>query len=234
MPEQLYDELSLLVEYKKDVIGNLVWSTDVYDIKTNRRIKFKNQPVALNRKKQFIDTFIYNGERVRVDYLVYFLFNKSLPKEYETIVHLDSNKSNNLIENLSVKCFTKSLKMKKSEKYKQRVLLNKSNELERKMLTSAKKRALEKGIIFDLTLDDILIPEYCPILKIRLEKKGGSPTPNSPSLDRFDPKKGYTKDNVWVISFKANCMKSNASLSDLILFAEWVFTITKEFRDDDC
>lgn len=35
------------------------------------------------------------------------------------------------------------------------------------------------------------------------------------SLDRKDPNKGYTKDNVWVISQIANAMK----------FAKWVLSL---------
>ena len=37
------------------------------------------------------------------------------------------------------------------------------------------------------------------------------------SLDRKDPNKGYTKDNVWVISQIANAMK--------LLFAKWVLSL---------
>jgi len=39
--------------------------------------------------------------------------------------------------------------------------------------------------------------------------------PNSISLDRIVPSKGYTKENVRVISYKANTIKSNANLDDL-------------------
>jgi len=34
-------------------------------------------------------------------------------------------------------------------------------------------------------------------------------------LDRIDNNKGYIKDNVWVISRKANTIKNNASLEEL-------------------
>jgi hypothetical protein len=42
------------------------------------------------------------------------------------------------------------------------------------------------------------------------------------SLDRIVPSKGYTKDNVEVISQLANTMKNNASPELLINFAEEV------------
>jgi hypothetical protein len=47
----------------------------------------------------------------------------------------------------------------------------------------------------------------------------------SPSLDRVDNSKGYTKDNVWVISQLANKMKNNASLDQLRCFASFWLSI---------
>jgi hypothetical protein len=38
---------------------------------------------------------------------------------------------------------------------------------------------------------------------------------SSPSLDRKDPSRGYTPDNVWVISFRANTIKSNRTWEQL-------------------
>jgi len=38
---------------------------------------------------------------------------------------------------------------------------------------------------------------------------------HSPSLDRIDNSKGYTKDNVMVISFRANNIKKDANLQEL-------------------
>jgi hypothetical protein len=44
----------------------------------------------------------------------------------------------------------------------------------------------------------------------------------NPSLDRIDPNKGYTKDNIQIISVRANAMKSNAQIKDLITFAKGI------------
>jgi hypothetical protein len=41
--------------------------------------------------------------------------------------------------------------------------------------------------------------------------------PNSPSLDRIDNTKGYVPGNVWVISWRANDLKRNATLEELKL-----------------
>jgi hypothetical protein len=38
--------------------------------------------------------------------------------------------------------------------------------------------------------------------------------------DRIDSSKGYTKDNVWVISMKANSMKSDSNYEDFKKMAD--------------
>lgn len=97
--------------------------------------------------------------------------------------------------------------------------------LRRELLKQARYRAKKYGIEFNIELDDIQVPEYCPILKIKLYKNDKRyPCNNSPTLDRIDPSKGYTKGNIQVISHKANTMKSSADVNDLISFASWVLT----------
>lgn len=95
---------------------------------------------------------------------------------------------------------------------------------ESKMFQRAKCRAKVKDLEFDLTVKDIIIPKHCPILGIELVCKSGAPggQKNSPALDRKDSKRGYTKDNVQVISHLANMMKSHANEKELIRFANWV------------
>lgn len=89
----------------------------------------------------------------------------------------------------------------------------------RRMLNAAKGRALKKGIQFELQVEDIHIPLSCPILGIPIffNKWTGvsGAKPDSISLDRIDSSKGYTKDNIMIISWKANNLKSNGSITDL-------------------
>jgi len=47
---------------------------------------------------------------------------------------------------------------------------------------------------------------------------------NSPSIDRKDNSKGYTKENVWIISQQANQMKSDATPEQLKKFAKWIIS----------
>lgn len=87
-----------------------------------------------------------------------------------------------------------------------------------------KERAKKQHMIVDVELRDITVSQYCPILGIELHVNKGmvGGRSNSPSIDRKDSTKGYTKENVWVISQLANQMKSNATPDQLVTFARWV------------
>lgn len=87
---------------------------------------------------------------------------------------------------------------------------------------NAKNRAKAKEIEFDLEIEDIEVPEVCPILGIKLVVATGNAKPNSPSLDRVDPNKGYVRGNIQVLSHKANTMKSNATLDELEMLVSWL------------
>jgi hypothetical protein len=87
-----------------------------------------------------------------------------------------------------------------------------------KWITEAKRRAAKKGLYSDLTTNDVVIPDRCPLLDIPLAFGGygsGVHTDNTPSLDRIDNTKGYTKDNVQVISWKANKLKADCDLAEV-------------------
>lgn len=100
---------------------------------------------------------------------------------------------------------------------------NKKNP-ERVMLKSARHRAKRQGVPFDLVLEDLVIPEYCPILGLKLECNAGegSAKQNSPSLDKIIPALGYVRGNIQIISYLANVMKHDATPEQLLDFAKWV------------
>lgn len=70
---------------------------------------------------------------------------------------------------------------------------------------------------FDISPEDIVIPEVCPIFGMPLVTYLGAHRylDNKASLDRIDPNKGYVKGNVWVISWKANRLKSDNTIETL-------------------
>lgn len=86
--------------------------------------------------------------------------------------------------------------------------------------TKVKHRARQVGREFTLTLEDIVIPKKCPVLGIPLEfsiNKGRKAQAafNSPSIDRVDSTKGYVKDNIRIISNRANLLKGTATLHEM-------------------
>lgn len=85
---------------------------------------------------------------------------------------------------------------------------------EKLMLLELRKRARQRGIEFNLEIEDIVIPERCPILGIELVFGKGRVHDASPSMDRIVPSKGYTKGNCFIISSKANRMKQENTIED--------------------
>lgn len=78
-------------------------------------------------------------------------------------------------------------------------------------------RAKKKGIDFNLDVDDIKLPEFCPVLGMRLVIGNGVSArnaPDAPSIDRFDNSLGYVKGNIRVISNRANILKSDATIEE--------------------
>jgi hypothetical protein len=88
------------------------------------------------------------------------------------------------------------------------------------MLKSIKEKAKKRNIPFNLSEEDIVVPEYCPILGVKLEY-GNEDRRTSPSIDRLIPELGYTKGNVAVISAAANSLKSNLTLEQIVRMGDW-------------
>jgi len=97
-----------------------------------------------------------------------------------------------------------------------RTQISKAKHPETQLLSGARMRAKSKGLPFSITKQDIVIPKYCPMLGIKLERGVGVAHGASPTLDKIVPNKGYVKGNVWVISQRANIIKSNATAEEII------------------
>lgn len=109
-------------------------------------------------------------------------------------------------------------------------LHGRSNTVEGRLFSSAKKRAEATGRDFSLKLSDIEIPDICPILGLQLDRSirnscARSPRKNAPSLDRIDSSKGYRADNIQVVSWLANVLKKDGTSLEHLLagkYIEWV------------
>lgn len=89
------------------------------------------------------------------------------------------------------------------------------NDTSAALIKEAKVRAKKYGLPFDLCYGDVQVPDVCPVLGMRLQVNSGKCGPDSPSLDRVVPERGYTKGNVLVVSHRANTIKSDATVSEL-------------------
>lgn len=88
------------------------------------------------------------------------------------------------------------------------------------MWQMAKHRAKRDGVPFEISVEDVVIPERCPMLGIPLFQANGVLHDNSPTLDKKEGAKGYVLGNVRVISCKANRSKSNLTFEEMKLMVQ--------------
>lgn len=86
------------------------------------------------------------------------------------------------------------------------------NNPEAALILNIRNRCKASGVPFNLTKGDIVFPETCPVLGIKIDR---SCKETSPSLDRLDPSLGYVKGNVCMISQRANRLKQDATKEEL-------------------
>lgn len=125
------------------------------------------------------------------------------------------------IYKFKISCATRKWQVKYPEKY---------------ILSRTKSKCKKYNIPFNLELSDIIIPEYCPILGIKLligqESYTKTSKWNTASIDRITPELGYVKGNIQIISMRANLMKTDSTEEDLIKFADWIYKYYKISSSD--
>ena len=110
------------------------------------------------------------------------------------------------------------------------------NHYEWNLWAQTKRRAKREGIYWDLKQEDIVIPLICPFLKCPLTRTQGKGLVwSNASVDRIDNSKGYTKDNIMIISRMANSMKQHATQEQLLQFAFSIIEMHRQnqIQDDD-
>lgn len=88
------------------------------------------------------------------------------------------------------------------------------------LVSKIKDRARIKGLEFDLSWEDVVAPDVCPVLGIPVSKELSKE--HWPTVDRIDNTRGYTRDNIRVISNRANRIKSDASIEELEAIVEYI------------
>lgn len=94
------------------------------------------------------------------------------------------------------------------------------------LINASKQRARLNDREHDINVEDIKaiypVDGRCPIFGIKLEFNEAGFRDNSPSIDRIDSAKGYARDNIQVISWKANRIKGASSLQDLEMMVAYL------------
>ncbi len=107
---------------------------------------------------------------------------------------------------------------------------NRSNRPQ-KLFMAARTRAKRGGLPFSITADDVraVWPQdnCCPIMQIpfQSDRRGEVSKRHGATLDKLDPKLGYVKGNIAVISWQANVIKQDCT--DPAIFrriADWLST----------
>jgi hypothetical protein len=92
------------------------------------------------------------------------------------------------------------------------------------MTNAARQRAERSGAPFDReAVREFLSdpPERCPVFDVPFEV-GGRQSDFSATLDRLVAARGYVAGNLALISNKANCIKNNATASEIRRVADWL------------
>ena len=89
------------------------------------------------------------------------------------------------------------------------------------LLSNAKQRAKKSNIEFTLTKNDINIPDTCPVFGFPLKREERETWMYAPSIDRIDNTKGYIKENIIIVSRRANILKKDATIEELRKLADY-------------
>ncbi len=134
--------------------------------------------------------------------------------------HISKRKTSN---GICIKCSIDIYRTRQREDYS-----NSENTLYTQFKTR-RQAALREGIPFTIEFDDLELPEFCPVFGVKLEYSGskqenGKQTrnPNKASIDKLIPELGYIPGNVFVVSWRANNLKSNMSIDQLEMILKYM------------
>ncbi len=132
-----------------------------------------------------------------------------------------------LIEKWNVNSGTKDICKKCSTKIRQIEKLNRDWKVDAAKLLykNIKSRCKRTGREFSIELEDIIIPEKCPVFGFELKREDKQTWMYAPSVDRIDSSKGYIKGNVTVVSRRANILKRDATVKELELLLNYYKTL---------
>lgn len=188
------------------------YSGNCFSCKEKRKQKVNTDPASKEKYKKYYQN---NKTKILKNQKKYYENNKE-----EILKKNKQNYENNKEHYLE---FKKEYYENNKEHYLNLDKQNRRNNPIKFLLKSAKKRAKEKNLEFNITENDIIIPNICPILQIPITIGNSiDERDNSPSLDRIIPELGYVKGNVNIISFKANSLKRDGHIEDFEKIIEYI------------
>lgn len=107
------------------------------------------------------------------------------------------------------------------EKHRAAVRRHYLKNITKALANAARQRARRLGLECTIDAPDIAIPLVCPVFGIPIIPANGRMSDNSPSVDRIDSTRGYTPDNILVVSWRANRLKSDATLGEMVALVKF-------------
>jgi len=175
--------------------------------------------ISLYNKNHYKKYYIKNRDKIIENKREYYKKNKEEISKKDKIRYY---------KNIDYKKkYNKSYYKKNENKIKQNICNNNyninkkrkeyiKNNIEEYLLYVAKNRAKRNEIGFNLISEDVKLPNdnVCPLLNIKMKVNNGCAKYNSFTLDKLDPFGSYSKNNILVISRKANASKSNSTIEE--------------------
>ena len=120
-------------------------------------------------------------------------------------------------------CKNCSIKIRQTEK------LNRDWKFDAKkvLYNNAKQRAKKSNMEFSIKQEDIDIPDSCPVFGFPLKRENRETWMCAPSIDRINNSIGYVKENIIIVSRRANILKKDATIDEL----EQLFNYYKTLRN---
>lgn len=158
---------------------------------------------------------------------------EEIPDRYKTCNHCNQSLNLNkfsLIDKWDYNSETKDTCKKCSKTIQQTEKLNRDWKVDAAKLLykNIKSRCKRIGREFSIELDDIIIPEKCPVFGFDLKRENRETWMCAPSVDRIDSSKGYIKGNVTVVSRRANILKRDATVEELEQLTNYYKTLRNQ------
>ena len=97
---------------------------------------------------------------------------------------------------------------------------------QREKFRNKRSNAIRSGHQWEVAFGDLEWPKNCPILGITINYFSENRVEESPSFDRINNNVGYVKDNVHVISWRANRIKNDGTSNEHRKIADYLDNIT--------